>query len=79
MAAKMYGPEFSKQLSQGHSLEFLFKLAEEHRTVCLPGEGFAGQAWSIRVALANIDEIDCRNVGLAIVAVMKDYKKSMNA
>ena len=77
LATKMYGPEFSKQLSKGHSLEFLFKLAENHHTVCLPGEGFAGPNWSLRVALANIDEKDCRDVGLAIVAVMKEYNQSM--
>ncbi|MBU0961497.1 MAG: bifunctional aspartate transaminase/aspartate 4-decarboxylase [Proteobacteria bacterium] len=79
LAAKMYGPAFSEQLTASHSLEFLFKLAENHHTVCLPGEGFAGPNWSLRVALANIDEKNCRDVGLAIVAVMKEYKQSMPA
>lgn len=79
MAERMYGPVFSEQLSKGHSLEFLFKLAEDHATVCLPGEGFAGPAWSLRVALANISETDCRNVGQAIVAVMKQYHASIKA
>lgn len=79
LAAKMYGKAFAEQLTKGHALEFLFKLAEDYQTVCLPGEGFAGPVWSLRVALANIDESDCRTVGRAIVSVMKEYKKSINS
>lgn len=75
LADKMYGPAFTKQLAERNPLEFLFKLAENHRTVCLPGKGFAGPDWSLRVALANIDEADCQNVGRAIVEVMKEYKQ----
>jgi aspartate 4-decarboxylase len=63
-------------LAKDHSLNFLFKLAENHHTACLPGEGFAGPDWSLRVALANINEEDCRNIGQAIVSVMKKYKQS---
>lgn len=77
LAKKMYDHAFAEQLAKGHSMEFLFKLAENHHTVCLPGEGFAGPDWSLRVALANINEEDCRNVGQAIVSVMKEYKQSM--
>ncbi len=79
MADKMYGPAFAEELTKGHALEFLFKLAENHRTVCLPGKGFAGPDWSLRVALANISEEECRDVGRAIVAVMENYKKTMKA
>ncbi|WP_051305727.1 bifunctional aspartate transaminase/aspartate 4-decarboxylase [Desulfogranum mediterraneum] len=77
LATRMYGPAFSSQLTEKNPLEFLFKLAEEHRTVCLPGKGFAGPDWSLRVALANISEADCRDVGRAIVAVMASYHQSM--
>jgi aspartate 4-decarboxylase len=79
LADKMYGPAFTKQLAKRNPLEFLFKLAENHRTVCLPGKGFAGPDWSLRVALANINEADCRNVGRAIVEVMKKYKQLLTA
>lgn len=79
LADKMYGPSFTKQLAERNPLEFLFKLAENHRTVCLPGKGFAGPDWSLRVALANINEADCRNVGRAIVEVMKKYKQLLTA
>ena len=79
MADKMYGATFAEKLTKRHPLEFLFKLAEDHGTVCLPGKGFAGPDWSLRVALANINEADCRAIGRAIVAVMKDYKKTLSA
>ena len=77
LAEKMYGREFATRLTKGHALEFLFKLAEKHHTVCLPGLGFAGPTWSLRVALANISEQDCRTVGQSIVKVMQDYKKEL--
>ncbi len=79
LADKMYGPAFTEQFSKGKPLEFLFKLAENYHTVCLPGKGFAGPDWSLRVALANISEADCQNVGRAIVKVMQEYKKSIQA
>lgn len=79
LAKKMYGEEFTKQLMQGQPLDFLFKLAQNHRIVCLPGEGFAGPKWSLRVALANIDEEDCTSVGLGIIAVMREYKQSIKS
>ncbi|BAF71835.1 bifunctional aspartate transaminase/aspartate 4-decarboxylase [Sulfurovum sp. NBC37-1] len=77
MAEKKHGSAFAEHLVKTHPLEFLFRLAEDHHTVCLPGGGFAGPRWSLRVALANIDEEDCRQIGHAIVSVMDGYKKSM--
>ena len=77
MAEKMYGRTFANQLAQTHPLEFLFKLAEDYHTVCLPGEGFAGPKWSLRVALANISAEDCQYIGHAIVSVMEEYKQSL--
>jgi aspartate 4-decarboxylase len=79
LAEKMYGPKFAKEFTKGHALEFLFKLAENHHTVCLPGAGFAGPEWSLRVALANIGEKQCAQVGQAIVEVMKEYNQAAKA
>ena len=79
LAEKMYGPEFAAEFTRGHALEFLFKLAEKHHTVCLPGAGFAGPEWSLRVALANIGEKECAQVGRAVVAVMREYKQTASA
>ncbi|QGY40654.1 bifunctional aspartate transaminase/aspartate 4-decarboxylase [Pseudodesulfovibrio cashew] len=77
LATKLYGSGFAKSLSKRHALEFLFRLAGKYHTVCLPGAGFAGPAWSLRVALANISEEDCTAIGKNILAVMADYKKEL--
>jgi aspartate 4-decarboxylase len=79
LAEKMYGKEFAARLVKGHSLEFLFRLAEQHQTVCLPGVGFAGPDWSLRVALANIDEAACATVGANVLAVLAGYRKELGA
>jgi len=77
LAESMHGKKFAEELVKGQPLEFLFKLAENHHIVCLPGEGFAGPRWSLRVSLANISENDCVTVGEGIVAVMNEYKQAM--
>jgi len=75
LAGAMHGREFAAHLAEGPALEFLFRLAETQYTICLPGQGFAGPAWSLRVALANIKEADCTAIGQAIRAVMDGYHK----
>lgn len=77
LAVKMYGKEFAAKLTQRHALEYVFRLAEDRHTVCLPGAGFAGPVWSLRVALANISEADCTQIGQNILAVMAGYKKEL--
>lgn len=77
LAAKMYGKQFAARLTKGHALEYLFRLAEKYHTVCLPGDGFAGPPWSLRVALANISEKDCTDIGKNILAVMAGYKQEL--
>ncbi|MGE4554097.1 MAG: bifunctional aspartate transaminase/aspartate 4-decarboxylase [Desulfovibrionaceae bacterium] len=77
LAVRMYGKDFAARLTKGHALEYLFRLAGNFRTVCLPGDGFAGPAWSLRVALANISDADCTAIGQNILAVMDGYKKEL--
>jgi aspartate 4-decarboxylase len=77
LAEKLYGKAFAAKLVKGHSLEFLFRMAEQHQTVCLPGGGFAGPNWSLRVALANIDEQACATVGRNVLAVLDGYHKEL--
>ncbi len=64
---------FADKMMKGHSLDFLFRLADEHGTVCLPGNGFAGPEWSLRVALANIKAEQCATVGKNIIKVLDSY------
>jgi len=73
LASKRHGEKFSAWLLKQWDLGFLFHLSEDHGVVCLPGDGFAGPAWSIRVALANQTKEDCNLVGKAIVDVVDTY------
>lgn len=77
LAEQRHGKPFADRLVKGHSLEFLFRLAEQHATICLPGGGFAGPDWSLRVALANIDEQACASVGRSVLAVLDGYKQEL--
>ncbi|TWT65363.1 bifunctional aspartate transaminase/aspartate 4-decarboxylase [Allorhodopirellula solitaria] len=73
LAASMHGDDFAQWLTQQWDLGFLFHLAEDHSTVCLPGDGFAGPDWSIRIAVANQTKQDCQAVGNHIVSVLGAY------
>ncbi len=73
MARKRHGAAAAKALDSRPPLELLFKLAEEHMTICLPGAGFAGPDWSLRVALANLPAADCLQVGKNIAATLDAY------
>jgi aspartate 4-decarboxylase len=75
LAERRHGREAAQALVRKPFLEFLIKLADERQTVCLPGEGFAGPAWSLRVALANLSEEDCRRAGKNIVETIDRYVK----
>ena len=73
LAEKKKGKAFAATMTKGHPLEFLFRLADNQGTICLPGRGFAGPEWSLRVALANIDANDCARVGQDILKVLEGY------
>jgi aspartate 4-decarboxylase len=75
MARQRLGSAAAKSLDSRPPLELLFKLAEEHMTICLPGAGFAGPDWSLRVALANLPAEDCLQVGRNIAATLDAYIK----
>lgn len=79
LAETMHGKEFADHLTKGPALAFLFRLADTQSTICLPGQGFAGPAWSLRVALANIKEDDCTAIGQSIRAVMDQYYAEFTA
>ena len=73
MAKEKYGEEFSKYLTENFEpVDFLFKLAEEKLIVCLPGEGFAGPKWSLRVSLANLNDDAYITIGKSISEVMEE-------
>lgn len=73
-AEKKYSKEFAEHLQKNFVIDhFLFRLAKERYTVCLPGEGFAGPKWSLRVSLANLTDEDYIAVGKNIRFTLKEY------
>jgi aspartate 4-decarboxylase len=74
MAQAKYGGDFSKYLTGNYSaIDFLFNLAREKYSICLPGAGFAGPEWSIRVSLANLADKDYIAIGNSITEIMEEY------
>ena len=74
IAEKKYSKEFAEDLKKNHLLlEFLFRLAEKYSVICLPGEGFDGPKWSLRVSLANLDDDAYIVVGKALNDLLENY------
>ncbi len=69
-----YSEKFKEYLLENVDiLDFLFKLAKEKFVVCLPGDGFSGPKWSLRVSLANLDNEDYITIGKALKEVLHEY------
>ena len=74
MAKDKYGDDFGNYFTKNIStIEFLFKLAKEKLTICLPGKGFAGPKSSIRISLANLPNEAYSIIGKNINDVMQEY------
>jgi aspartate 4-decarboxylase len=74
LSQRKYGEEFANYLrSKVNPLEFLFDLAENKCVICLPGSGFAGPKWSLRVSLANLKTEEYPGIGLAIKEQLQEY------
>ena len=75
LAEHHHGRKFAGWMGKQWPLGFLFHLAEDRATVCLPGEGFAGPDWSLRLALANVTKEKCAEVGKNINTVLEEYHR----
>ncbi|MFH1643910.1 MAG: bifunctional aspartate transaminase/aspartate 4-decarboxylase [bacterium] len=76
MAKDQYGQNFANYLTKNFTaIDFLFRLAKEKYTICLPGQGFAGPKWSIRIALANLPDKAYPTIGKNIKTIMDQYYK----
>ena len=63
-AEKTYGPVFAKFLRKNYEcIDVLFRLAEHSGIVLMPGGGFGGPDWSVRVSLANLAETTYPKIG----------------
>ena len=77
LASALHGKNFEDYMMKNFStFDVLMRLADKKFTVLLPGEGFAGPKWSIRVSIANLNDDDYTSIGKNIREVMDDYFQS---
>ncbi|MDX6742256.1 bifunctional aspartate transaminase/aspartate 4-decarboxylase [Actinocorallia sp. A-T 12471] len=74
-AEKQHGKEFADWLVDSYEpVDILFRLAENHSVVLLPGGGFDGPQWSLRVSLANLPLDAYRHIGAWLAEAGLVYK-----
>jgi len=75
-AEKEYGPDFAKFLLKNYEcIDVLFRLAEHSGIVLMPGGGFGGPEWSVRVSLANLAEETYPKIGQYLRETAQAYVK----
>jgi aspartate 4-decarboxylase len=79
-AEKEHGPAFAKFLRRNYEcIDILFSLAEHTGVVLMPGGGFGGPDWSVRVSLANLPEETYPKIGLYLRRAAQAYVKEWRA
>ncbi|MFD5506741.1 bifunctional aspartate transaminase/aspartate 4-decarboxylase [Streptomyces sp. NPDC127051] len=73
-AERVHGKEFAQFLEKNYEpVDPLFRLAEQTSVVLLNGGGFDGPQWSVRVSLANLDDLDYLKVGHHLRTIFQEY------
>ncbi|MGW6535872.1 bifunctional aspartate transaminase/aspartate 4-decarboxylase [Streptomyces sp. NPDC055051] len=73
-AERVHGEDFADFLEKEYEpVDPLFRLAEHTGVVLLNGGGFDGPEWSVRVSLANLDDLDYLKIGHHLRAIFDDY------
>ncbi|WP_194898302.1 bifunctional aspartate transaminase/aspartate 4-decarboxylase [Catenulispora pinisilvae] len=68
--------EFADYLAQTYEpTDVVFRLAHQASVVLLNGGGFDGPGWSVRVSLANLDDLDYLKIGHHLHSIMEEYKE----
>ncbi|MDG4860149.1 bifunctional aspartate transaminase/aspartate 4-decarboxylase [Streptomyces sp. T-3] len=79
-AERVHGKEFADFLEKSYEpVDPLFRLAEQTRVVLLNGCGFEGPQWSVRVSLANLDDLDYLKIGHHLREIFNDYATEWQA
>ncbi|MEV7196414.1 bifunctional aspartate transaminase/aspartate 4-decarboxylase [Streptomyces sp. NPDC093510] len=79
-AERVHGKEFADYLEQNYEpVDPLFRLAEQTSVVLLNGGGFDGPQWSVRVSLANLDDLDYLKIGHHLRKIFNDYAEEWRA
>ncbi|MGW0607919.1 bifunctional aspartate transaminase/aspartate 4-decarboxylase [Streptomyces sp. NPDC002640] len=73
-AERTHGREFADFLRQRYEpIDPLIRLAEQTGVVLLNGGGFDGPEWSVRVSLANLDDLDYLKIGHHVREIFDAY------
>lgn len=76
-ACHYYGSDFADYLKKNHKpVDILYSLAEESSIVLLNGGGFHGPEWSIRISLANLNDVYYSEIGEVLHRVLKKFVSS---
>jgi aspartate 4-decarboxylase len=79
-ARHRHGQEFATWLGEANDpIDLVVRLAREAAIVLLPGAGFDGPAWSVRVSLANLDDECYLVIGRAIARTLADDVQAWEA
>jgi aspartate 4-decarboxylase len=79
-ARREYGEDFVRYLKAHYEpVDLLFRLAEQSAIVLMPGGGFAGPEWSVRVSLANLPDEDYAKIGRYLRLAAQSYVKEWRA
>ncbi|HVM97478.1 MAG TPA: bifunctional aspartate transaminase/aspartate 4-decarboxylase [Candidatus Acidoferrales bacterium] len=69
-----YGDQFVEFLRKNYECtDVLFRLAEKSGVVLMPGGGFGGPDWSVRVSLANLPEDTYPKIGALLKEAAEGY------
>jgi aspartate 4-decarboxylase len=79
-AKKYLGEDIVKWMKANvHPLDIVFRLAEDHGIVLLNGSGFAAPDWSVRISFANLDDHVYHDIGRAVRAIARGYRRAYEA
>ncbi|PWI17383.1 aspartate 4-decarboxylase [Streptomyces sp. Act143] len=79
-AERVHGQDFATYLRKNYEpVDPLFRLAEQTHVVLLNGGGFDGPEWSVRVSLANLDDLDYLKIGHHLRRIFDDYAAEWQA
>ncbi|MHC0433301.1 bifunctional aspartate transaminase/aspartate 4-decarboxylase [Streptomyces sp. O3] len=79
-ARREFGQDFADFLEKNYEpVDPLFRLAEQTGVVLLNGGGFEGPEWSVRVSLANLDDLDYLKIGHHLREIFNDYAAEWRA
>ncbi|MGW9435301.1 bifunctional aspartate transaminase/aspartate 4-decarboxylase [Streptomyces sp. NPDC055607] len=79
-AERVHGKPFADFLEKNYEpVDPLFRLAQQTGVVLLNGGGFDGPEWSVRVSLANLDDLDYLKIGHHLRAIFDAYAEEWRA